>query len=1149
MATYVNDLRLKEIATGDESGTWGASTNTNLELIAEAFSFGTEAITTNADTHTTTIADGSTDPGRSIFLKYTGTLDSTCTITIGPNTVSKLWLIENATSGGFSIIIKQGSGATVTIANGQTKAIYSDGAGSGGAMVDAFQDLSIPDLFIDDDLTFTSDSAVITFGADGDTTLTHTDGSGLTLNSTNKLMFNDASQFIQGSSATVLSLGATDEIDLTATAIDVNGTIDVSGNATLGGTLGVTGAVTADAGISIDNITIDGTEIDLSSGDLTIDVAGDIIFDADGDDFFFAAAGTNIGKITNSSSDFLIRSLVQDKDIIFKGDDAGSVITALTLDMSDAGAAAFNAGATFGGNVGIGGSPAFSTLEVIGDKTESNNLQLTLKGSTNTNKQMIMGFDTTADTAHVTTQIAGSAPTPLIFKTGNVVFNESSTDSDFRIESNNNANLFTVDAGNDHINIGQNVDYGGVVNIASGDNSAQLVLISTDTDSDFGPALSLYRASASSAADNDGLGQISLQGLNDANQATTYAQQFAMIEDASDGTEDGMFILKTIVNGSTRSRMAMTSASGTVFNEDGQDLDFRVESDTQANAFSVLGSTGSVGFGVADGDVTSDGTAARTYVGIIGSGNRGRLNLGTTASNGADAGTLAFTNGTNSLAELVVDTHSGVQNAGDFTLDVTGDIVFDADGGDFNFKDGGTSLLSISNAGSNNVQISSQISDGDLIIKGVDGGSVITALTFDMSNAGTATFGSSIITPTNGVIESSSSAGSLTISGGATNKGGQILLRGGNGDSDIIFKSQASTATPREVARVGPSEMVVNEGSVDYDFRVESDNSTHAFIIDGASGAAGFGTSLNSDLHGSATNILLGRAGSLYAERSSALGIPVTAIGYNFYIDSDTGNYAARITDGGSNLAMGDGTFSFNTAASVSAGAAITYISRMNIGTSSVVVNESGASSDFRVESDSHSNMLTVNASGDCVGINNDGTSARLTVTQTSASNITTYLFNNASTIANSSASILYIQTTGDSAIQDGYKIVTFADADTVIGTISSASSSTNVAYNTSSDERLKENIVDMESQLDKVLAAKPRQFTWKKNGATSQGFVAQELHKVFPEAVTVGGEDPTESPWSVDYGRVTPFLMKAIQEQQEQIEELKAEIAKLKGG
>ena len=143
MATYVNDLRLKEIATGDESGTWGTSTNTNLELIAEAFSFGTEAITTNADTHTTTIADGSTDPGRSLYLKYTGTLDSACTITIGPNTVSKLWFIENGTSGSQNIIISQGSGANITIPPGDVKAVYSDGAGSGAAVVDAFTDLNL----------------------------------------------------------------------------------------------------------------------------------------------------------------------------------------------------------------------------------------------------------------------------------------------------------------------------------------------------------------------------------------------------------------------------------------------------------------------------------------------------------------------------------------------------------------------------------------------------------------------------------------------------------------------------------------------------------------------------------------------------------------------------------------------------------------------------------------------------------------------------------------------------------------------------------------------------------------------------------------------------------------------------------------------
>ena len=151
-STYVNDLRLNEMATGDQSGSWGTVTNTNLELIAEAFSFGTEGITTNADTHTTTIADGATDPGRSMFLKYTGTLDSACTITIAPNTVSKLWFIENGTSGSQNIIIKQGSGATITIPPGDTKAIYSDGAGSGGKMVDAFASLSVVDLNVSGDL-------------------------------------------------------------------------------------------------------------------------------------------------------------------------------------------------------------------------------------------------------------------------------------------------------------------------------------------------------------------------------------------------------------------------------------------------------------------------------------------------------------------------------------------------------------------------------------------------------------------------------------------------------------------------------------------------------------------------------------------------------------------------------------------------------------------------------------------------------------------------------------------------------------------------------------------------------------------------------------------------------------------------------------
>jgi hypothetical protein len=81
---------------------------------------------------------------------------------------------------------------------------------------------------IADNLSLGSDSAVLKFGADGDTTLTHTDGTGLTLNSTNKLCFNDATQFIQGASGTVLDIAATDEIELTSTLVEVVGRLEVT---------------------------------------------------------------------------------------------------------------------------------------------------------------------------------------------------------------------------------------------------------------------------------------------------------------------------------------------------------------------------------------------------------------------------------------------------------------------------------------------------------------------------------------------------------------------------------------------------------------------------------------------------------------------------------------------------------------------------------------------------------------------------------------------------------------------------------------------------------------------------------------------------------------------------------------------------------
>ena len=115
----------------------------------------------------------------------------------------------------------------------------------------------------------------------------------------------------------------------------------------------IDGVLTANAGVVVDNFTLDGTTLALSSGNMTLDVAGDINLDSDSGYVLFKDAGTEHARIyQNNSGDVNIASQISDKDIKFNGNDGGTGITALTLDMSAAGAATFN------GAVGIGTVPA-----------------------------------------------------------------------------------------------------------------------------------------------------------------------------------------------------------------------------------------------------------------------------------------------------------------------------------------------------------------------------------------------------------------------------------------------------------------------------------------------------------------------------------------------------------------------------------------------------------------------------------------------------------------------------------------------------------------------------------------------------------------------------------------------------------------------
>jgi hypothetical protein len=103
------------------------------------------------------------------------------------------------------------------------------------------------------------------------------------------------------------------------------------------------------------------------------------------------------------------------------------------------------------------------------------------------------------------------------------------------------------------------------------------------------------------------------------------------------------------------------------------------------------------------------------------------------------------------------------------------------------------------------------------------------------------------------------------------------------------------------------------------------------------------------------------------------------------------------------------------------------------------------------------------------------------------------------------------------------------------------------VAFNTTSDERLKEHIRPSAKGLKDVMKIQVSDYNYKSApGRDETGFIAQQLNTILPEAVAPGGENPVEKPWAVDYGRVTPVLAKAIQEQQALIGSLKAEVATL---
>jgi len=845
-STYVNDLRLNELATGDGAGTWGTTTNTNLELIGEALGYGTEAITTNADTHTTTVADGASDPGRAMYLEYTGTLDSACTITIAPNTLSRMHFIENGTSGSQNIIISQGSGANITIPPGDTKAVYLDGAGSGAAVVDAFASLSVVDLKVQDDLTVTDD---MTVGGDID---------------------------LEGS----IDVNGTANLDV----VDIDGAVNMATTALVTGVLTTTAATVFNGGFAsnaastistadnLDTLSLISTDADAnvapnlrlyrnSGSPADSDQLGKIQFEGRNDNSQDVIYSEIINQIKDASDG------TEDGRIAFNSMVAGTLRARLDilptetvlndgsidLDFRVESNGATNAFVIDGGNNGIGfGATPRADLHttwtqiffgqkgsIISERAGSGGLYGTMITDNlyiDSDTGTYAAIETNESSKHVqeagihtfytaASASAGAAPTfieNIRMSSSAVTVNEGSADVDFRVESDNLTHALFVQGSDGYVGIG--------------DSSPEYPLEIANV---FSTSIAYQRTGVSAKK----------WGFTSDNNGTFWSNITDNVS-AMTLTNAGAATFPGAVNAGAGLRISTDGSNNGVIQTLGQDKDMFFSGDDGGSGINAL---------ILDMSAAGAATFNSTVL------STGVLSVGASSAVGIGAATADA-----NVAEL----GAGYLNLGrDDTADAV-QLAFSKNG----------SLHSSILTDNNDLHIKGNSSNLGIRFDGNDGGSAITALRLDMADAGNAAFsaGATFARDVNITLAGNSDNLTLTTTDGdasagpnlrffrnsgspanndlagtisfdcKNNAGQTVTLAGidnyildvadGSEDGELTITTMVGGTTRNRLDFTNTS-TIVNESGIDMDFRVESSAKTHAFFVQGSGNEIFFGAS------------------------------------------------------------------------------------------------------------------------------------------------------------------------------------------------------------------------------------------------------------------------------------------------------------------
>jgi len=509
---------------------------------------------------------------------------------------------------------------------------------------------------------------------------------------------------------------------LTASSLDISGDIDVDGTTNLdvvdidgavdmASTLAVAGIVTANAGVKVDNITIDGTEID-SSGALTLDVAGNITLDADGGTVTFADAGSSLGTITSSG---------------YSGTSA--VATTVTItdneNTNENNAIIFTAGGDLdGGNLGLESdgdlyyNPSTSTLTVTGALNAASldiSGDVDVDGTLETDALTIAGVtlaETIADT--VGAMVSSNTESGIT-----VAYQDADNTLDFTVgtlnqDTTGTAAIATTVTITDNESTNEN---NAIVFTAGGDLDGGNLGLESDGDLKYNPSTGTLSAT-----------NISVSGtLSTVDSVTMSANNAVVFEGA---TADAHETTLTSVDATADRTITLPNATGTVSLVTGTEtLTNKTLTTPTLTGTAVVASLD------ISGDIDVDGTTNLDVVDIDGAVDM--------------ASTLAVAGVVTANAGVVVDnfTLDGTTlalSSGDMLVDVAGNITLDADdNGEIRLKDGGTQYGALK-IDSSRFKIQSIISDADMLFAVNDGGSEVTALALDASAAGAATFNSSV---------------------------------------------------------------------------------------------------------------------------------------------------------------------------------------------------------------------------------------------------------------------------------------------------------------------------------------------------------------------------------------------------------------------